>query len=223
MDEVVKGRVTRASRADQAVATRRRIVEAAGRFFLRDGYAATTLQQIADEAGVAVQTVYFHFRNKRTLVKELVDIAAVGDEQPVALLDRPWVDELRTAPGGPETVTVWLRTSREIFGRAAPILRIVRDAAGSDPEMAAQWEINQQQRHTAHRALAEILDAKGALRPGLTVDEAADILFALVSLEIYVLLTVERGWAPEQWERWAARTVSNAVLTEPDRPTDDSP
>ncbi len=216
MDDVVKGRETRASRAHQAVATRRRIVEVAGRFFIRDGYAATTLQQIADEADVAVQTVYFHFRNKRTLLKELVDIASVGDDQPVALLDRPWVQELRTAPGGPETVAVWLRASREIFGRVAPILRIVRDAAASDPEMAAQWETNQQQRHTAHRALAEILDAKGTLRPGLTVDEAADILFALVSLEIYVLLTLERGWAPKQWERWAARTVSNAVLTQPD-------
>jgi AcrR family transcriptional regulator len=216
VDDAVKGRPTRASRADQAVATRRRIVEAAGRFFVRDGYAATTLQQIADEAGVAVQTVYFHFGNKRTVLKELVDVAAVGDDEPVALLDRSWVDELRTAPGGSETVAVWLRTSREIFGRVAPILRIVRDAAGSDPEMAAQWEMNQQQRHTAHRALAEILDAKGALRPGLTVDETADILFALVSLEIYVLLTIERGWAPEKWERWAARTVSDAVLAPPD-------
>ncbi len=213
MDEIVKERETRASRAHQAVATRGRIVEVAGRFFIRDGYAATTLQQIADEAGVAVQTVYFHFRNKRTLLKELVDIASVGDDQPVALLDRPWVQELRTAPSGSETVAVWLRTSREIFGRVAPILRIVRDAAASDPEMATQWETNQQQRHTAHWALAEILDAKGTLRPGLTVDEAADILFALVSLEVYVLLTVERGWAPEQWERWAARTVSDAVLT----------
>ncbi|TQN43608.1 TetR family transcriptional regulator [Blastococcus colisei] len=215
MDEDVKGRTTRISRAHQAVATRRRIVEAAGRFFIRDGYAATTLQQIADEAGVAVQTVYFHFGNKRTLLKELVDVASVGDDQPVALLDRPWVQELHTAPGGAETVAVWLRTSCEIFGRVTPVLRIVRDAAGSDPEMAAQWEINQQQRHTAHRALAEVLDAKGALRPGLTVDEAADILFALISLEIYVLLTVERGWAPEQWERWAGRTVSDAVLAQP--------
>jgi AcrR family transcriptional regulator len=214
--EFVKKRATRASRADQAVATRRRVVEAAGRLFIEHGYAATTLRQIADGAGVAVQTVYFHFGNKRTVLKEVADVAAVGDDQPVALLDRPWVDELRTASGGSETVAVWLRTSREIFGRVAPILRIVRDAAGSDPEMAAQWEINQQQRHTAHRALAEILDAKGALRPGLTVDEAADILFALVSLEVYVLLTVERGWAPERWERWAARTVSNAVLTQPD-------
>ena len=80
--------------------------------------------------------------------------------------------------------------------------------------MAAQWETNQQQRHTAHRALAETLEAKGALRPGLTVEEAADILFALVSLELYVLLTVERGWAPERWERWAARTVSDAVLAD---------
>ena len=198
------------------MATRRRIVEAAGRFFVQDGYAATTLQQIADEAGVAVQTVYFHFGNKRALLKELVDIASVGDDQPVALLDRPWVQELSAAPGGPETVDIWLRASREIFSRVAPILRIVREAAGSDPEMAAQWEINQQERHTAHRALAEILDAKGALRPGLAVGEAADILFALVSLEIYVLLTVERGWAPEQWERWVARTVSDAVLARPD-------
>ena len=215
MREVVKGRAPRVSRADQAGATRRRIVETAGRFFVRDGYAATTLQQIADEAGVAVQTVYFHFGNKRTLLKELVDIASAGDDQPVALLDRPWVQELRSAPGGPETVGIWLRASREIFSRVAPVLRIVRDAAGSDPEMAAQWEINQQQRHTAHRALAEILDAKGALRPGLTVDEAADILFALLSLEIFILLTVERGWPPEQWERWAARTVSDTVLTQP--------
>jgi AcrR family transcriptional regulator len=215
VDEVVKGPATRASRADQAVATRRRIVEAAGRFFLRDGYAATTLQQIADEAGVAVQTVYFHFGNKRSVLKELVDVVAVGDDQPVALLDRPWVDELRTASGGSETVGLWLGASSKIFGRVAPILRIVRDAAGSDPEMAAQWDVNQKQRHTAHRALAEILDAKGALRPGLTVDEAADILFALISLEIYVLLTVERGWTPERWEHWAARTVADAVLTEP--------
>ena len=158
------------------MATRRRIVEAAGRFFVRDGYATTTLQQIADEAGVAVQTVYFHFGNKRTLLKELVDIAGVGDDQPVALLDRPWVQEVRTAPSGLETVAVWLRASREIFGRVAPILRIVRDAAGSDPEMAVPWEINQQQRHTAHRAFAEILDAKDGLRPELAVDEAADIL-----------------------------------------------
>lgn len=215
MSEVVKGRATRGLRADQAAATRRRIVEAAGQFFVRDGYATTTLQQIADDAGVAVQTVYFHFRNKRSLLKELVDIASVGDDQPVALLDRPWFQEVRTAPDGPETVRSWLRASREIFSRVAPILRIVRDAAGSDPEMAAQWEVNQQQRHTAHRALAEILDAKDALRPGLTVDEAADILFALVSLEIYVLLTVERGWAPEQWECWVARAVCDAVLTQP--------
>ena len=210
MADVVKRR----SRAGQAVDTRRRVVEAAGRLFVRDGYAATTLQQIADQAGVAVQTVYFHFGNKRTLLKEVVDVASVGDDQPVALLDRPWVEELRTAPGGREAIAVWLRVSREIFGRVAPVLRVIRDAAGSDPEMAAQWEANQQQRHTAHRALAETLEAKGALRPGLTVDEAADILFALVSLELYVLLTVERGWAPERWESWAACTVSDAVLAD---------
>ncbi|WP_409331575.1 TetR/AcrR family transcriptional regulator [Trujillonella humicola] len=217
MGEGVKGRGPRSSRADQAAQTRRRVREAAGRLFLQEGYAATTLQQIADEAGVAVQTVYFHFGNKRTLLKEVADVASVGDDEPVALLDRPWVQELRGAPDGPETVAVWLRVSREIFGRVAPVLRIVRDAAGSDPDMAAQWEVNQQQRHTAHRMLAETLDAKGALRAGLAVEEAADVLFALISLEVYVLLTVDRGWEPERWERWATSAVCDAVLARPDR------
>jgi AcrR family transcriptional regulator len=187
-------------------------VAAAGRLFIRDGYAATTLQQIADEAGVAVQTVYFHFGNKRTVLKEVTDVATVGDDQPVALLDRPWVEEMRTVRGGPETVAVWLRASREIFARVAPILRIIRDAAGSDPEMAAQWATDQEHRHTAQLMLAETLESKGALRPGLSVDEAADVLFALNSLEIYVLLTVDRGWTPERWEQWAVRAVSDAVL-----------
>src|SRR3954452_22905822 len=115
MSDDVKRTEPRVSRADQAVATRRRVVDAAGRLFTQHGYAATTLQRVADEAGVAVQTVYFHFGNKRTLLKELVDLASAGDDQPVALLDRPWVQQLRSAPGGPETVGIWLGASREIF------------------------------------------------------------------------------------------------------------
>lgn len=89
---------------------------------------------------------------------------------------------------------------------------MVRDAAGSDPEMAAQWETNQQETLRAHRVLAQHLADRDALKAGLSVDEATDIVFTLVSLEVYVLLTAQRGWTPDHWERWVTGTVSDAVL-----------
>src|SRR5580704_1216270 len=85
-------------RAQQARATRQRITGQALELFLRQGYAATTLDQIAASAGVAVQTVYFHFGNKATVLKEVVDLLAVGDEEPVPMLDRPWVQQMREEP-----------------------------------------------------------------------------------------------------------------------------
>ncbi|MEW9529451.1 TetR/AcrR family transcriptional regulator [Microbispora sp. NPDC049125] len=208
MGDVVKG--TR--RAEQARATRRRIIDQARELFLRQGYAATTLDQIATQAGVAVQTVYFHFGNKATVLKEVVDVLAVGDDEPVPMMDRPWVRRMREEPDGRRALAIWLANSRAIFARVAPIMRIVRDAAGADPEMAAQWETNQGQRFTAHRALTRELAGKGALRPGLPADEAADIVFALVSHEVYLLLTVERGWTPARWERWANETLTATIL-----------
>lgn len=214
MSDAVNAPNAGAARRDRARDTRRRIVTAAGELFLRNGYAATTLEEIARASGVAVQTVYFHFGNKRTVLKHVVDVAAVGDDEPVALLERPWTEQLRDAPDGPTALAVWLRMSREIFGRVAPVLAIVRDAASSDPDMAEQWRANQEQRYVAHRALTEVLDEKRALRPGLSLDEAADTVFTLISVEVYTLLTVERGWTAERWEAWAQRVVAAAVLAD---------
>jgi AcrR family transcriptional regulator len=199
-------------RAEQARATRRRIIECARRLFLQQGYAATTLDQIAARAGVAVQTVYFHFGNKRTVLKEVMDVLAVGDDAPVPLLERRWVQQVRDEPDPRRALGIWLRNSRVIYGRVAPMLSIVRDAAGADPEMAEQWQTNQHQRYLAHHALTEILAAKKALRPGLTVQNAADIIFTLLSPEVYLLLTAERGWSPAQWQRWLTGTIAQAIL-----------
>jgi AcrR family transcriptional regulator len=204
------GRGTR--RSAQARATRRRIIDGARELFLRQGYASTTLDQIAASAGVAVQTVYFHFGNKATVLKEIVDVLSVGDDEPIPVLDRPWVEQVREEPDGRRALAIWLANSRVIFGRVAPIMKIVRDAAGSDAEMAVQWEINQDQRFTAHRTLAGQLADKEALRPDLSTEEAADIIFTLVSFEVYLLLTGVRGWAPEQWERWIHTIVAAAIL-----------
>lgn len=199
-------------RAEQARATRRRIVDQALQLFLRQGYAATTLDQVAAASGVAVQTVYFHFGNKATVLKQVVDVLAVGDDEPVPMLRRPWVQQVRDEPDGRRALAIWLSNSRTIFARVAPIMKIVRDAAGTDPEMATQWQTNEQQRLTAHRTLVQQLADKKALQPGLTVDQATDIIFCLVSHDVYLMLTADRGWTPTQWEEWIVSTLTATVL-----------
>ncbi|ONH52539.1 hypothetical protein CcI49_33610 [Frankia sp. CcI49] len=206
-----------ARRGEQARATRRRIVEAGLDLFLRQGYAATRLDEIAAQAGVAVQTVYFHFGNKRTVLKEGVDILAAGDDEPAAVLERPWLERMREEPDARRALAIWIANSRAIFIRIAPIMRIVRDAAGTDPDMADQWEANQRQRLTAMRVLAEQLAAKQGLREGLTVDEATDIFFALNSVEVFHLLA-DCGWTPDRWERWIVDTLTATVLREDAQP-----
>ena len=199
-------------RAQQARATRRRIIDRAAKLFIEQGYAATTLDQISTAAGVAVQTVYFHFRNKATGLKEVVDVAAVGDDEPVPVMDRPWVRRVRKEPDGRRALAIYLRNARAIFERIAPIMKTVRDAAGSDPEMAAQWQTNRKQTYTAQRTVVQWLADKHALRPELTVDRATDIVSCLVSIEVYQLFTAERGWTPAQWERWIKDTLTATIL-----------
>jgi AcrR family transcriptional regulator len=199
-------------RAQQARATRRRIIDQAAKLFIEQGYAATTLDQISTAAGVAVQTVYFHFRNKATVLKEAVDVAAVGDDEPVPVMDRPWVRRVRKEPDGQRALAIYLRNARAIFERIAPIMKTVRDAAGSDPEMAAQWQTNRKQTYTAQRTVVQWLADKHTLRPELTVDRATDIVSCLVSIEVYQLFTAERGWTPAQWERWIKDTLTTTIL-----------
>src|SRR3954453_10741771 len=135
MSDLVKGNTGSGTggRGRQARATRRRIVDAGAALFIANGYTATTLEQIADRAGVAVQTVYFHFGNKRTVLKQAVDIAAVGDDEPVAVLERPWLAELRAEPAPRRVVALWARTSTGIYPRIGPIMAVLRDAAVIDP------------------------------------------------------------------------------------------
>jgi AcrR family transcriptional regulator len=212
MAEQDKPERARVSRKDQARATRRRIIDASLARFVSEGYAATTLESIAADAGVSVQTVYFHFGSKRNVLKEGVDILAVGDDLPIPLLERPWMQELHATPDPARALQLWLDASREIFERISPLMRIIRDAAGADPEMAAQWDTNRQQRVTAHRALAEALAAKGGLREGIDVPAATDVLYSLLSPEVYGLLVGDCGWTPERWQDLIAQLAAAAVL-----------
>jgi len=202
------------SRAEKTRLTRRRIVAAAADLFLDQGYGATTLDQVAARAGVAVQTVYFHFGNKATLLKEALDVAAVGDDAPVALLDRPWLEELTAEPDPVRVIELWTNGGREILERVAPLLAVVRGTVGTDPDLAAQWEVNEGQRRTAFRVLTDLLADRGALLPGLTVEGAADLAFLITSAENYIVATHTLGWAPERWQRTTATLLAQSLLRE---------
>ena len=217
MDQAVNG-ARRTGRGSRARATRRRIIDAAAQLFVAEGYTTTTLEQIAERAGVAVQTVYFHFGNKRTLLKEAVDVAAVGDDEPVPLLERPLYRQLAGERDPHRLLAAWTSGGREIFTRVAPIMAVVRDAAGADPDMAAQWRTNQQQRATAYAVFAQQLTDLGALKAELSAQDAVDILLALVSFEVYLILT-ERGWSPQRWEKWMATTLTGALLKDAGGPS----
>ncbi|MBT2442782.1 TetR/AcrR family transcriptional regulator [Streptomyces sp. ISL-36] len=207
------------SRSDRAKGTRRRIIAAATELFLLNGYGATTLQQVADQAGVAVQTIYFTFRNKPGLLKELVDVAIAGDDAPVATMDRPWFAQVVDAPDAGSGLAALVAGSRTVLERAAAVSEMVRAAAAAHPELRDVWPERQDPRHTVHTAAAEALLDKPGARPGLTVEEAADILYALLSPELFLILTRDRAWTPAAWERWAADTLATQLLApaEPDR------
>jgi AcrR family transcriptional regulator len=189
--------------------TRRKIVTAAAELFVADGYHATTLEQIAARAGVAVQTVYFHFGNKRSVLKAAVDVAAVGDDDPVAVLGRPWLAQAQAEPDPRRVIELWTANGRGILTRVGPIMRAVRDAAVVDPEMAEQWGANESETAAAFRVLAEQLDAMRALR--VSVEKATDILCAVSGLGMYLVLA-DRGWTAQQWEGFVVDALAHALL-----------
>jgi AcrR family transcriptional regulator len=202
----------RTPRRPKAQATRRRIRDAASRLFVERGYVATTIEAIAGEAGVAVPTVYLAFGTKRALLAELLDIACVGGEEPVAVLERPWVDEVRHDPDPEGQLRRWVRAVGDIDARVAPLWEVARNAASADPDIAAQVHHYETLILQADRDFVTMLAASGGLREGLDPQRAADIVFGLLSHELYRLLVIEQGWAPADWERWVADTLAAQLL-----------
>ena len=200
------------ARADKARANRRRMRDAALSLFVGQGYVATSMQAIADEAGVAVQTLYFTFGTKRALLSEILDVAVAGDDEPVPTLERPATLAALAEPDPRRQLRAQVRLAREIYERVAPVLQVVAGAASADPDIAELWEINNAQRATAQERLITALAAKTPLREGLDVATAIDITLALQTPEMYQYLTGRRGWSPHQWERWTAATLISGLL-----------
>ena len=184
-------------RAEQARATRRAIREAATRLFLEHGYAATRITQIASAAEVAPETVYATFKNKRALLKEAIDVAIAGDDEPVPVADRPWLDDVRAEPDPRRRTRMLSDDGFTRAARVAPILEVLRSAAASDPDLARMWDEMQQARLEQLRLYAEL--ARDRDPDSAYDDEQIDIVWALGGPELYTALVDERGWSVEQY------------------------
>ncbi|MEU8528488.1 MULTISPECIES: TetR/AcrR family transcriptional regulator [Streptomyces] len=199
-------------RGDKSRETRRRIIEAAGVLFVEQGYGATKLQEIADRAGVAVQTIYFTFRNKPSLLKELVDVAIAGDDEPVPTMNRLWFTEVTAAPTAESALAALVTGSRATLERVAAINEMVRAATASNPEIQELWPERTDPRYTVISTATESLMQKPGAHADLTAEESADIVYALLSPELFLILTRDRAWLPERWERWAFDTLRAQLL-----------
>ncbi|MEV0145191.1 MULTISPECIES: helix-turn-helix domain-containing protein [unclassified Nonomuraea] len=202
-------------RAERSRLTHKKIVEAARELFVAQGYGATSLQEVADRAGVAVQTVYFVFHNKRTLFKDVVDTSIAGDTQPVATMDREWFRAACAEPTAAGQLRAHVHGTREILGRVAPIVPLIAAAAATDPEIAAQWPDGPDPRYTVQHAAAEALIGKPDARPGLSIEMTADLLFGLLSPQLYLIFVRDRGWSPDTWEEWARTTLTSQLCADP--------
>ncbi|NDU74474.1 TetR family transcriptional regulator [Actinomadura sp. DSM 109109] len=202
-------------RAERSRRTRGKVIEAARDLFAAQGYGATSLQEVADRAGVAVQTVYFVFGNKRTLFKEVVDTSIAGDAEPVATLERAWFREACAQPTAAGQLRAHVHGTAGILARVAPLMPMIAAASAADAQIAAQWPDGPDQRYTVHLAAAEALAAKADARPGVPVAKAADLLFALLSPQLYLLFVQDRGWSPDAWEEWAFTTLAAQLCTAP--------
>jgi AcrR family transcriptional regulator len=213
VEEKVKGRhYDNAGRRIQSAETRQSIIDAARMLMVEHGYRATTIAAIAKGAGVHVDTVYALVGRKPVLLRELIEQAISGTDRAVVSEERDYVKAMRAEADPVRKLTIYAGAMRRIQGRMAPLLLALRDASATEPEAKQVWQEISDRRAANMRLLVQDLASAGGLRSGLSIDDAADVIWVTNSSEVYVLLTVERGWPPDRYERWLAEAWSRLLL-----------
>jgi AcrR family transcriptional regulator len=184
------------------------VIQAAHELFLANGYAATTLKQIAERSKVALPTVYAVFGNKRDLLLAVFNAARLGTvSEGLGHEEEPVVEMLRHAT--PQGIAHQVRLTRE---GGAPVARIIAKASAADPHIARLWEASQTARYANMERVVKTMRKEGTLRKGVSHADAADKLWTLTSNELYELLVFERNWSPEKYEKWLADMISTTLV-----------
>ena len=199
-------------RRAQAAATRAQILDAAGRLFVRQGFTATSMASIAAEAGVALKTVYVAFETKSGVLRSLWNLRLRGDGEERAVQDRAWYLEVLAEHDPRRRLLLNARNSREVKERVDGLFAVIRDAAPTDVDIRELWGRIQRDFHENQAAIVRGLDDVGALRAGLDVGRATDVLWTLNHPDVWLLLVGERRWTPEAYEQWLAETTCAELL-----------
>jgi AcrR family transcriptional regulator len=213
MSEPVKRDYRSGLRAAQAADTRRLIVSAAARLFVENGYGATTIDAVAEAAGVSRKTVFTAVGGKVDLLKTALDWAVAGDDMPVAVADRPAARELLALDDPVALITAWVRVMVAIDVRVAGLLRVLEVAADGDDAASGLLEESRLQRLVGARAVVKRLAALDALTDAVSRADAADVAWLATDPVLFDLFVRIRGWSVGKFETWLTRTLTGQLLS----------
>lgn len=202
-----------AVREDGARVTRARVVDAAGARFVADGYAAASVEAIARDAGVSVQTVYNAVGRKPALLKAAYDVMLAGDDEPIAINDRPQILALKAATGPREALRHYAGLAALLTRRVGRLVEmLLAGAAAGDPDLRDLAATINDERLIGATGVVTHLDETFGLRPGLARDDAIDVLWTLTAPEVERRLVGQRGWSARRFETWLGDTMADLLL-----------
>jgi AcrR family transcriptional regulator len=213
MRQPVKG-TTEAGRRRESRArqTRLRIIEAGVRLFTERGYVPTTVQSIADAAGVAPATVYQAFGTKQAILAAALDVTIAGDDAPLALLERGWVADARREQDTRRQLRLIVEGAARVAARTAPLKDVMRDAAATDSAARQLIRQDHERRHSTQEGLVDLLIERRPLRAGTDRRRAVGTFFALVNSSTYDLLVIQQGWSMTEWQNWLAGLIERELF-----------
>jgi AcrR family transcriptional regulator len=206
-----------AARTQQARQTRRRVIDAATRLFVAQGYASTTMRAIAAEAGVSIPTVELLFGTKAQLLHVVLDVAIAGDDEPIPVLSRAWAHDAQSTDDVVEFVSAVAKVLQEAQVRSAGVMLAAYEAAASDPDIQVLIADRQLQRERTAGWIVEGVLARASLRAGLDRAAAVDTVWMLMDPVVFSRLTRHRGWSPERYATWFADSVAQLLVGDPPR------
>ena len=199
-------------RDEQAQRTRRAVVTAARELFLARGYAATTIDAIAAAARVSRRTVFNSVGGKVVLLRLAMEWAIVGDDEPVALADRPAVKAIQAEPDPRRALALWAQMVVEVASRVAPISAVLTAAADADPAAAQLFSELARNRMFGATEFVKYLASLDGLAAGVGEQQAADLCWSLMDGHHYCLLVTQRGWTTASFTRWLADSLAATLL-----------
>lgn len=208
----VKRAYDNTTRRERSDATRSAVLASARRLFLERGYRGTTVGAVAEQAGVNVDTVYALVGRKPVLLRELIEHAISGTDRAVVAEQRDYVRAIQAEPDPAAKLAIYAGAVTRILERMAPLYLALREASSTEPEALEVWKEISDRRAANMRKLVRDVRAAGGLRPGMSVAQGADTVWATNSAELFVLLTRERGWSSSRYERWLADTWCRLLL-----------